>query len=255
MCIIAVKPAKVKFSTKQLRTMWDSNPHGAGFMYAENNEVKIVKGLMTFDALVEALNKVGPSRKIVLHFRIKTHGAIKPENTHPFWVDKGNVAMVHNGVIRAVTGQTTDELSDTAVFAKKLGSAYVGLKTALHSKFHRDLWAAYIGQSKLVFMDDSGETFILNQHLGIWHKDVWYSNDSFRTPRNSKAATKPSESPEWWTEGKFERLPPSPNLSKPATEPATTVIRGSENKSAQKPLLGLPSTHESIVSQWKRSIM
>ena len=182
MCIIALKPEKVRLSREQLQIMWDANPHGAGFMYAHNGEVKVVKGLMTMDALVAAMEEVGPLRKMVLHFRIKTHGAISPEMTHPFWVNEGKLAMVHNGVIRPLVHKTTELISDTAIFAKTLASNYTDPLLAVKSSFHREMMEAYIGYSKMVFMDGTGETWILNEHLGEWNKNVWYSNLKYKTP-------------------------------------------------------------------------
>lgn len=182
MCIIALKPEKVLLTKAQMKIMWDQNPHGAGFMYAEGGEVKIVKGLTTLDALVKAIEEVGPLRKLVIHFRIRTHGAISEEMTHPFWVREGKLAMVHNGVIRPLTHLTTDIESDTAVFARKLSENYSDPILAVKNAFHRDMLETYIGHSKMVFMDGKGQTWILNEHLGEWSKNVWYSNTKYKLP-------------------------------------------------------------------------
>lgn len=196
MCIIAVKPEKVQFTKAQLKVMWAANPHGAGFMYAEKGEVKVVKGLSTLAALIKAIDAVGPLRKMVFHFRIRTHGAMSDEMTHPFWVREGKLAMVHNGVIRAVVNETTDKESDTSVFARKLSNNYVDPLAAIQSDFHRQMIEAYIGQSKLVFMDGTGSTYILNEHMGEWSKNVWYSNNKYK---EAKVAD-----PEWLT--KYRQL-------------------------------------------------
>lgn len=180
MCIIAVKPEKVLFTKAQLKIMWQNNPHGAGFMYADQGEVKVVKGLSTLSALIKAMEVVGPLRKMVLHFRIRTHGAMSDDMTHPFVIRKGKLAMVHNGVIRAVVNETTDKESDTCVFARKLSQNYADPLTAVQSPFHRAMIEAYIGQSKLVFMDAAGSTYILNEQMGEWHKNVWYSNNKYK---------------------------------------------------------------------------
>lgn len=182
MCIIALKPEKARLSREQLQIMWDANPHGAGFMYAHDGKVHVVKGLMTMDALVAAIEEVGPLRKMVLHFRIKTHGAISPEMTHPFWVNEGKLAMVHNGVIRPLVHKTTESISDTAVFVKTLADNYVDPLLAVKNSFHREMMEAYIGYSKMVFMDSTGRTWILNEHLGEWNKNIWYSNQKYKAP-------------------------------------------------------------------------
>lgn len=180
MCIIAVKPEKVAFSRNQLQVMWENNPHGAGFMYAENGVVKIEKGFLTLDSLCRGIDKIGSLRKMVLHFRIRTHGSVGAEMTHPFWVVKDELALVHNGVITAVANKATEKMSDTAIFAEMISAHYSNPVDMVKSWFHRDLLAAYIGTSKIVFMDSTGETNILNEKLGTWDKNIWYSNTRFR---------------------------------------------------------------------------
>jgi len=185
MCIIVLKPEKVILTRDQLRVMWDTNPHGAGFMYANGGKVHVVKGLMTLDALENAMEQAGPLRKMALHFRIRTHGPISPEMTHPFWVVENKLALVHNGVIRPLVHKTTDKISDTAVFAKTLAENYTDPLLAVKKQFHREMLEAYIGYSKVVFMDGKGRTWILNEHLGEWHQNIWYSNSSYKVPTSS----------------------------------------------------------------------
>jgi hypothetical protein len=190
MCIIAVKPEKVQFSRKTCETMWKNNPDGAGFMYSTGTELVIVKGLMTFDAFWNAYQNAGPLRKMVLHFRIKTHGDVNPENTHPFWVTKGKFALVHNGVIRQLINQTSAKESDTAVFARMLSENYSNPNICMKNPFIRSTLESYIGHSKVVFMDKKGETIILNPELGKWRGNVWYSNESFKEQTFSAIASK-----------------------------------------------------------------
>lgn len=269
MCIIALKPEKVAFSKNQLKIMWDSNPDGAGFMYAEGGEVQIVKGLMTLDALYDAIEAVGSHRKLVIHFRVKTHGAVSQELTHPFWISKGTLAMVHNGVIRPLVNETSEKESDTAVFARKLSAAYHNVAMAIKHDFHRDMLEAYIGYSKMVFMDGAGETFILNEHLGEWHENVWYSNDKYKSVRSytylGSRSGSTSEPKFPWEYGKFEqpdRAAIQERLEQAfqyearhdrGTKDARKRKGKSENgeKRKQRPLLGLPST--GVESHWKHS--
>ena len=179
MCIIALKPEGVVISDTTLKTMWDGNPHGAGFMYAEHGQLVICKGLMHFDDFLGALLDAGTSRKMVMHFRIRTSGTNGPEMTHPFLVSDG-LGMVHNGIISKV--DTTFEKSDTAVFAEMVAQEFTNPAGAVRNKFHRDMIGAYIGSyNKLVFMDSTGETNIVNESSGTWDRDtgVWYSNGGY----------------------------------------------------------------------------
>lgn len=178
MCIIVMKPADKTLTEERIDAMWKRNSDGAGFMYAEDGALRIVKGLMTLDAFKTALAAVGQDRKLVIHFRIRTHGAIKPEMTHPFWVT-GNLGMAHNGTISKVTA--TQLRSDSSVFAEMLSREYSDPLIAIQNKFHREMIEAYIGSyNKLVFMDATGQHYILNESAGTWEDGVWYSNTTFR---------------------------------------------------------------------------
>lgn len=149
-------------------------------MYTHNNQLQIVKGLMTFETFAAAYE---PHREkaCVLHFRIKTHGMTNQENTHPFLVDNG-LGMVHNGILSSVDTTSDETMSDTWHFSK----------THLH-RFRRDnkrfylnpvyktLIESYIGYSKLIFMDHQGNVEIFNESKGVWDSGCWFSNTSYKT--------------------------------------------------------------------------
>ena len=128
MCVIAVKPRNVSMPDEEtIRAMWDSNPHGAGFMWADGETVHIQKGFMTVESLLKALKKMGEKHDLfalpmVMHFRIGTAGGNTPENTHPFPVTdsipllqklsiKTTIGIAHNGVIPIDTSRP--DISDT----------------------------------------------------------------------------------------------------------------------------------------------
>lgn len=124
MCVIAIKPRKVKIDYKTVIEMYDSNPHGAGLAVVCEGATYISKGYESAKNLWEDLKSL-QNELLVIHFRWATHGIICPEMTHPFIVDEDiNVCtqvegethlpvIVHNGVI-AKYGN--DEISDTADF-------------------------------------------------------------------------------------------------------------------------------------------
>jgi len=99
MCIIAIKPEGISIPTERLKTCWDNNPDGVGFMYSEAGKLNIIKGLMTFDSFIKSYNDISPlNKRIVIHFRYGTHGKICPDLTHPFIINK-SLALVHNGIL------------------------------------------------------------------------------------------------------------------------------------------------------------
>lgn len=179
MCIIAIKPAGHTIPDSIIKTMWDGNSHGAGFMYAENGRVKVVKGFMKLAAFQKALAKHN-HRKVVMHFRIKTHGDVSPELTHPFWVHKNGVAMVHNGIIWDYAKKASNTESDSLLYARHFGRRFQRPMEALADATVNAAIAQEIGYSKLVFMDGGGEVAIVNEKLGTWADGVWYSNSGYK---------------------------------------------------------------------------
>ena len=49
MCIAIMKSANKKINKTTLRRCYTANPDGAGFMFAEDNELHVKKGYFTFD--------------------------------------------------------------------------------------------------------------------------------------------------------------------------------------------------------------
>ena len=180
MCIIAVKPAEVKISQTYLENMWHGNSDGAGIMYAEGGKVRIIKGLMKFGDLEAAVREVGMERKFVMHFRIRTHGKVIPELTHPFWIEEDGLAMAHNGIISSVLAETSETESDTLVYARKIAARNTDSLETLTDPVEYSRIVSEIGYSKLVFMDRDGMTGIVNASLGTWDDGVWYSNSSYK---------------------------------------------------------------------------
>lgn len=139
MCIISAKPAGVAMpSTETLRTMWDANPDGAGFMYPimqggkPTGLVQIEKGFMKwqdFETAIETLSRQIDltATALVMHFRITTHGGTCPELTHPFPVvsstsvlkkirSAAKVGIAHNGIISSVS--PSKDMSDTSEYVR-----------------------------------------------------------------------------------------------------------------------------------------
>ncbi len=182
MCIIAVVPEGLTLLQETINNMWSSNRDGAGFMYAENGQLHVHKGFMTLKDFMEAYEPHA-GKKLVLHFRIKTHGETNAANTHPFIVDD-TLAFVHNGV---VGGYGSKEFSDTYHFneelIKPLREQY---SSFLHSQPIKKLIKEHIGYSKLVFLNSEGEHTIINEDKGEYSNDgIWFSNSSWKTTRSS----------------------------------------------------------------------
>lgn len=179
MCIAICKPQDVIIPTSYLETCFLNNPDGAGFAYTEDNQLIIKKGFMTFDEFNKAF-KQHKNKAAIIHFRITTHGDTTPENTHPFQVGK-NLAMIHNGVIRAIDRVDDLSKSDTYHFNTKILSQLYKRDTRFIYKPHyKELIKHYIGHSKLVFLNNKGHFEIINEDDGVWEEGVWFSNTTYK---------------------------------------------------------------------------
>ncbi len=147
-------------------------------MYVESGKLIVNKGLMTFDAFLDAY-KPHETKKAVLHFRIRTHGNVNEDNCHPFVIDP-NLAFVHNGTI---SNQTCDikEMSDTWHFNRDiLQPLRERDRSFFQNKVYLTLLKNYIGFSKLIFMNSKAQVTIVNEAAGDWNSGCWFSNSSWK---------------------------------------------------------------------------
>ena len=177
MCIAIYKPEGKILSQTTLTECYDSNPDGAGFMYAENKKLHIEKGFFSFQSFYDAFKK-HENKQTVLHFRIKTHGKIDTTNCHPFAVNNA-IGFVHNGII---SGFGDANHSDTIGFNQSILQPLVSKwgNLALFQDPIINLIEGRIGYSKLVFLDRHGNHKIMNEHKGEWDDGIWYSNNSYK---------------------------------------------------------------------------
>jgi len=188
MCIAIMKSENKKISKTTLQRCYDSNPDGAGFMFAEDKELHVKKGYFTFKQFYKEY-KPHENKQVLLHFRIKTHGPIDKNNCHPFLVNSG-LGFIHNGII---SGYGDDKQSDTIQFnntiLKKIVSKHGNM--GLFEDPIVELIENVIGYSKLVFLDRHGNYRIMNEEKGHWNDGVWYSNNSYKKPEPIKTAKYP----------------------------------------------------------------
>jgi predicted glutamine amidotransferase len=178
-CIAIAKPKDVIVPEAHLEESFIYNPDGAGFMYAENNKLHIVKGLMTYEDFWKEWEP-HQDKPAAIHFRIRTHGATDAENTHPFQVGK-NLGFIHNGIISHVDTRPDPSKSDTYHFNKLFLEQFYKRDSRFIYKDHfLEMIEHFIGYSKLVFLNNKGHLVIANENKGTWDNEVWYSNNSYK---------------------------------------------------------------------------
>ena len=181
MCVICVKRAGVEMPDEEtIERMWDQNPDGAGFMWADKGLVHVRKGFMRRGELEEALREIPDpvNRSVILHFRITTHGGTCPENTHPFEIcddperlkrtsfDTERTCFAHNGVLLFLPRRK--DLSDTMEYAlSRLAPLRDEDPDFLHDGAAMARIAAETEGSRLAFLDRRGRI----ETTGRFHKD------------------------------------------------------------------------------------
>ena len=192
MCIICVSPRKVRQpSLATIKTMFQHNPHGAGYMFARDGIVHISKGYMDVESYIEALRAEHFTAKdaVVYHFRISTQAGVNPAMTHPFPLSNKLAHMkaldvecrcgvAHNGIIRLTTDPTNKEYSDTALFIADYLSEIIRCSEDLKDENVLEL-VHRLARSKLAIMDGSGYVATVGSFIN--EKGLLFSNDSYRS--------------------------------------------------------------------------
>jgi hypothetical protein len=180
MCIAILNTKQTTLKKQLLRNCWENNGDGAGILYINNdNKLEFFKEMNNFDTFydkyIDVRKKYG-KRNMVLHFRISTHGKVNTTNCHPFLVND-SLGFVHNGMIYDVP--TSTEFSDTYMFNETvLKNFKEGFE---HNETIMEMLEVFIGSgSKLVFLNDDDDYFIVNEKAGHWNLGCWFSNSSYK---------------------------------------------------------------------------
>jgi len=188
MCIICVKPKnKAIPSVELLNECFKNNPHGAGIMYPQNGKIRVLKGLMDIESVLNALNQIPNAKNIpiVIHFRFATHGDKSAENTHPFPLsgDYNDLikldtevyrAMVHNGIMYQY-GSKSARLSDSAFFAKLLSGLQSDKAIKRAVEAHRNY-----GKFVIMSADDKNGAKLLRVGDFVKFEGCFWSNGGFK---------------------------------------------------------------------------
>ena len=193
MCVICVSNKGIKQPTKEtLKTMFQNNPHGAGYMVARNDGVEIHKGFMDFQEFWANIQgeEFTKDDVVVYHCRISTQGGVNREMCHPFPFTNdivklkeldvmSKIGIAHNGIIPMTTNHSDKEYSDTAHFIAEYLPHIIHKISDIRDPEVSEI-IEHLIESKMVLMDASGYTTI----IGNWitEKDgLIYSNSTYRS--------------------------------------------------------------------------
>jgi len=194
MCVIAYKPQGAAMPEyEKLKNCFENNDDGAGYMFADNGKVHIVKGLMTLrsfvSSLTETVRRYGKDRAYVLHFRLSTQAGVRKDCTHPFPLSKKmadlrklktecDIGIAHNGIIDLTSSLRKDlSYSDTMEFITEYMSLIVKNRDYYKNPDTLKL-IEKLTDSKFAVLDGAGHCELIGNG---WVEDngVFYSNDGF----------------------------------------------------------------------------
>jgi hypothetical protein len=189
MCLAIYQPAGVPVLESHLREGFKNNPHGAGFMYFDDEGKVQTYRSMHYDAFIDEYEAAwamhGEHSPFAVHFRWATHGTADINNVHPFKMNE-HVAVIHNGIIDCKI--VDQRMSDTAAFVRD----YLGAmpRNWQDNEFLFDMVEDYARGSKLVILTSDPEAaysvYIVNEKLGHWVDNAWYSNSSYACVSSGK---------------------------------------------------------------------
>jgi glutamine amidotransferase len=198
MCTAIAQPAGTKTLTiEALEAGWEANPDGGGYAYIDDNGKIVAVHSMDRDSFILQYiadhGTHGEKSPFLIHVRIATHGSVSLANCHPFPVpmndSPGEMVISHNGIIDKISDAVKGtDLTDTEGLVKYI---LAGMNDDwLDNEYLVDYIENFIGWSKLCFLTTnpelSKEMYILNEDMGLWKDDVWYSNWSLYPFKSKK---------------------------------------------------------------------
>jgi len=214
MCIAIGQPAGTNTITiESLERGWRTNPDGGGYAFINSDgELIMVHSMDEDDFILQYLDhhaKYGETSPFMLHMRIATHGSVNLVNCHPFTVPMqgdAEMSMMHNGIISDMDPYVKDtDLTDTQGLIDNVITSMQDnwLDNTILVEFVEE----FIDWSKLVFLTTSPdlekELYILNEDMGVWRDEVWYSNYSCFAYKKAAYSNRSDSSIDWSTEGNF----------------------------------------------------
>lgn len=196
MCIILSCDPGYRPSLDMVRTCFDNNPDGAGYMYATRGEVVGRKGYTDPDMLLDqAIRDAPPASPLVFHFRIGTSGGYGLDVTHPYPITRdlrklhalewhAPFGIAHNGVL-PYKADDARHISDTIAFIKsdcftiKKDPRTVAQGGLTRSKSAKTFLAGKTRGSRICIMDGAGRVRLIGDGWTQAAPGIMASNESY----------------------------------------------------------------------------
>lgn len=170
MCLITINTVTTTITSAWLLDFYSYNADGLGVMYAEKGELIVEKFVPKNENQALKFYQTHVAGKdAIVHWRMRTHGATKVANAHPYEVlnkaEHGlDLWMAHNGVLQGVRSDKK-QMSDTWHFIRDTLKPLLTMNAdLLRNPAFIKLLEDRIGNSnKLVFLDNLGRTTVINE--------------------------------------------------------------------------------------------
>jgi len=166
-----------------------NNPDGYSFAVHHGDHITTGRS-MKYDRLLDRfyaeLDKSDTTFG-TFHARISTHGDTTLDNNHSFRVaGRSDIVLSHNGMLPIPT--KGDGRSDTRIFAEDVLPA-LGI-TSLDDNYAWSSLEQWASGSKIAILSTAPELrdqlYIVNEDLGHWKENIWWSNSSYEYRWGSK---------------------------------------------------------------------
>ena len=183
MCLLIQQTAETNFTEEHLADFYQRNRDGIGVMWAENGYLhydKIIPANVT--EAVDFYNRVARGKACCVHYRMRTHGDVDHENTHPYEVfgfetpHEMPMMLMHNGILHTGNGKDATK-SDTWHYIRDYLHKLLGKDPALaFTPEFKDVIGRHIGSNRFAIMNHMGEVAIINKNQGVTFLGAWLSN-------------------------------------------------------------------------------
>lgn len=182
MCIAILKKKDGNITDEQLKNCFEANPDGAGIAYNVNKKLIIEKGIFHVEDFIKKVRKAEKrcDGNMLIHCRISTSGNIDKDNCHPFFVNS-SLALIHNGILDIDVPKNSPK-NDTRLYIERYLQGFTTYDL-IHNQALKDLIGFSIGSNKFVLLSSNDEFAIINEDLGHWKNNVWFSNNSYESRR------------------------------------------------------------------------